>query len=218
MSLRYRNNVKIIISRLEKAHNPKISKIRDLFFKKEYKFFRDHIHNKRVLIAGSGLGHDSFELARYNKEIVGIDILNYLLKVAISRSKKLNLHNVLFEKGDFNRLKYKNKSFDASILNMGTISDFDNKSKIIKELLRISKILYLDFYPPSYNNLKTRKKMYKEEGWKDVRIIEDKIVSKDGLESNSISKEHLTKIIKSLGAVVKYHKLCSFSVMAEIKE
>jgi len=84
MSLKYEDS-KIIKKRLEVAHNPRIAKIRGEFFQREYSFFKRYIKNQRVLIAGAGLGHDSFELAKYNKEVIGIELLKDLVK----ESKKI---------------------------------------------------------------------------------------------------------------------------------
>lgn len=88
MALEYSKSAKTILERLKVAHNPKIAKIRAEFFEKENNFFRKHIRNQRVLVSGSGLGHDSFELAKYNKEIVGVELLRPLIGIAKKRSKK----------------------------------------------------------------------------------------------------------------------------------
>jgi len=218
MSLRYKNNENVIIKRLQISHDTNKSKIRAYFFEKEYEFFRKHIIGEKVLVAGSGLGHDSFELAKYNKEVIGIEILDLILEKSNDLLKNENINNVKFIKMDFNKLNYPDSSFDAVVLNMGTISDFFNKSKIIKELLRVADIVYLDFYPPSKEGFEKRKKMYEEEGWINVKVEGKTIVSDDGLESASISEEEMTKIVNSTEAKAKYYPLCDFATMAEIKK
>ena len=40
---------------------------------------------------------------------------------------------------------------------MGTIGDFEDKKTILRELLRVAKKVYFDFYPP------TKKRVRKEE-------------------------------------------------------
>jgi len=66
MSLHYEHSIETIVSRLTLAHNPEIARIRAEFFNEENEFFRQNIVNQNVLVAGSGLGHDSFQLAQYN--------------------------------------------------------------------------------------------------------------------------------------------------------
>lgn len=216
MSLEYQKSADIIIKRLESAHDIKRKHIRKDFFKAENKFFQAYIKNKKVLIAGSGLGHDTFELAKYNKEVIGIEIVEYFLDYSIDKLKELKLNNVKLKLGDFTKLSYKDKYFDAAILNMGTIGNFDDKEKVIKELLRVSKKVYLDFYKEDPTSLKIRKKMYEEEKWINVRIKGTTIKSDDGLESISIPKEEITKIVKKLKAKVKYYPILNFATMAEI--
>lgn len=216
MELEYKKLVKTIIERLTTAHDSTKAKIRGMFFQKENQFFKEHIKNQRVLVAGSGLGHDSFELARYNKKIVGIELLKELINIAQEKLKKLGLRNIEFKQGDFTKLQYPDNHFDSATLNMGTIGDIKNKIKAVEELLRVAGVLYLDFYPPTRKGLETRKKMYEEEEWQNVRIEGNAVVSDDGLYSDSISKKEMTETIESIGAKVEYYSLCDFAVMAEI--
>lgn len=217
MALDYENDPQNIIDRLEMAHNPQQSIIRGKFFEKEYNFFKENISNKRVLVAGSGLGHDSFELAKYNKEVIGIEILKDLVNVANSKLREISFKNVSFNVGDITKLDYSDKEFDVAVLNMGTIGNFENKEIVLKELLRVAKIVYFDFYPPSPENLEERKKLYSEELWKNVRISGNSVISDDGLESVSLTKEEVSKMIKNIGARVKYFPINDFALMAEVK-
>ncbi|MEK6926203.1 MAG: class I SAM-dependent methyltransferase, partial [Nanoarchaeota archaeon] len=149
--------------RLSTANNSKISKIRGKFFADEDNFYRKNIKNKIVLVAGSGLGNDAIRISKYNKKVVGIDILPKLVSFSEKRRKKLGIKNISFKVGDIKKLKYKNNSFDVAVLNMGTIGNFDNKAEIIKELLRACKEAYIDFYQDSKKSRERRKKMYEEE-------------------------------------------------------
>jgi ubiquinone/menaquinone biosynthesis C-methylase UbiE len=218
MELEYKKLVKTIIERLTTAHDSTKAKIRGMFFQKENQFFKEHIKNQRVLVAGSGLGHDSFELARYNKKIVGIELLKELINIAQEKLKKFGLRNIEFKQGDFTKLQYPDNHFDSAVLNMGTISDFKNRAETIKELLRVSNTVYLDFYPPTSKGLQTRKKMYKEEEWQNVRIKGNVVISDDGLFSTSISKREISEMVEAIGAKVKYYPLRDFAVMAEIRK
>ncbi len=208
-----------IIERLKTAHNPEISKIRKKFFEKEYDFFKKNIKDKNVLVAGSGLGHDCIELAKNNKKVVGVDILPKVVQLAKEEIDKSNLKNISIEKGDFKKLKYGNKIFDVAVLNMGTISDFDDKEKeiILKELLRVSDVVFFDFYLSDKKSLENRKPMYEEEGWHNVRIKDSSIISDDGLISHSTKKEKIINIAKKIKAKVEFFPLNDFSLIAKLQ-
>jgi SAM-dependent methyltransferase len=218
MQMRYDRLTGIAVARLVTAHDPKIAKVRDSFFQSENAFFRQHIRGQTVLVAGSGLGHDSFELARYNKKVVGIEILGDLVGISRTRIPK-NLVNVNFWEGDFITYDFSHRDFDVAVLNMGTISDFNVKQQIdcINNLANAAKVVYLDFYPPGRDGLRTRVKMYQEEGWVNVRVDSTILVSSDGLYSKSIWIPEMTGLVKKAGCKVKYHDFCDFATMAEIR-
>lgn len=205
-----------IVERLKIAHDPNQAKVRAYFFEKENEFFRRNINNQIVLVAGSGLGHDSFELAKYNKRVIGVEFDETLIQIAEKRAKELGLQNIEFRKEDITSLNYSTNDFNSAVLNMGTISNFDNKEGVIKSLLRVSQTVYLDFYPPIPKGLKIRKKMYEEEKWNNVQIKDTAIISEDGLESVSITEKKMTEIVSSIDAKVKYYSLCEFAVIAKI--
>lgn len=217
MSLKYDLDVENIRQRLEVAHNPIQAVIRGKFFEAEYGFFQKYVNNKNVLVAGSGLGHDAFEIAPYNKRVVGVELLSPLVKISQEECEKRNIENVHFEIGDFTNLTYQNDSFDVAILNMGTISNFEDKEMVVKELLRVAPTVYFDFYPPSSNTLATRKQLYTEELWKNVRVDGTTIISDDGLESVSLPQKDVDNIVSNLEAKVKYYPITEYSLMAEVK-
>ncbi|MBS3172344.1 class I SAM-dependent methyltransferase [Candidatus Woesearchaeota archaeon] len=216
MALNYKLSIETIKQRLEVAHNPNQAVIRGQFFDLEYAFFQQNIRNQNVLVAGSGLGHDSFELARYNKKVVGVELIKPFVDHSNKQARILGLNNVVFQYGDITHLSFRNEEFDSAVLNMGTIGNFDDKQIILRELLRVANKVYFDFYPPTNLGLEKRRKMYSEEKWKNVRIEGDKVVSDDGLDSISLSQKELDTIIQSLGAKVKYYKFHEFSIMAEV--
>jgi SAM-dependent methyltransferase len=218
MSLKYANDEGIIASRLEVAHNSSVSKIRGEFFVSENTFFKSYIQDQRVLVAGSGLGHDAFEIARYNKEVVGVELLGKLVSLAKEKLKKSNVRNLSFVQGDILNLPYKRSTFDSCILNMGTIGNFDDKKTILNKLLEVARVVYFDFYPPILTGLETRKQMYAEEGWVNVRIQNgEALVSDDGLFSKSITQEYLLGIANELGANISFFPLNNFAIMAKIE-
>lgn len=218
MSFDYKNLEHTALYRLTTANNKRQSKIRHEFFVKENEFFKKHFNNKFILVAGSGLGHDSFRIAKYNKKIIGIDILPLLVKRSNEKAKKRKTKNIKFKVGDFTKLKYSNSHFDVAVLNMGTIGNFDDKEKVIKKLIRVAKEVYVDFYIGSIKALRKRKKMYEEELWKNVRIVGKDIVSKNGLETQHISKKELKLIANKLKIKVSFHKFSDIGIMAIFKK
>jgi len=216
MALDYKLSIENIKQRLEVAHDPNQAVIRGEFFEAEYGFFRDNIRNQRVLVAGSGLGHDSFELAKYNREIVGVELSEPFVGHSRRRAEELGLDNVIFQYGDITNFLLGDGEFDSVVLNMGTIGNFDDKQMVLNELLRVALKVYFDFYPPTPTGLEKRRKMYSEEKWENVRVQGSRVVSDDCLDSISLSQEEIDAIVQSLGAKVKYHHFHEFSVMAEV--
>lgn len=99
---------------------------------------------------------------------------------------------------------------------MGTISTFDEPVLVLDKLHRVASTVYFDFYPPEESALAWRKAMYQEEGWENVRIVDDTVVSDDGLESGSLSKEQVSSFADDIGSRVIFHDFHEFSVMAEL--
>jgi len=216
MALDYKLSTENIKQRLLLAHDPNQAIIRGQFFKAEYDFFQKHIRNQRVLVAGSGLGHDSFELAKYNREVVGVELLEPFITYSKEQAESLGLDNVVFQYGAITNLPFQDNEFDSAVLNMGTIGNFDNKKMVLNELLRVASKVYFDFYPPTSSDLEKRRKMYSEELWKNVRVQNTKVVSDDGLDSISLSQDEINSLVQSLGAKIEYHHFHEFSVMAEV--
>jgi protein-L-isoaspartate O-methyltransferase len=96
MALNYHLNTEQIAKKLRNIHNPQMCTIRKDFFEKEFNFFKKHIQNKHVLVAGSGLGHDSFELAEYCKYITGIELIQAFVNEANENLQKVKHTNIAF--------------------------------------------------------------------------------------------------------------------------
>lgn len=217
----------IDVSRIEKmlkvAHDPRHSPIRAKFFEKEYRFFHRHIQNQVVLVAGSGLGHDTFELASNNKHVIGIEILPPLVQLAQLHARQKHITHVEFRTGDI--LDLKTRLADTSVLNMGTIGNFSDhnagtpgtvsdRERVIRALLKASDRLFLDFYPPTSKGIYMRQKMYTEEGWRHVTIEGTAIKNPDGLYSVSIAPEELSALAQRLHLHIEFYDLCEFAKMA----
>lgn len=216
MALDYNHSTENIRQRILAAHDPKKSAVRGHFFEAENRFFNQYIRRANVLVAGSGLGHDACVLAKNNRQVEGIEVIADFIDDSRKTAYQQGLTNVTYKQGDIHHIPYGNQQFDVAVLNMGTIGNFDDKADILNELLRVSRRVFFDFYPPTRKGLLSRKRMYEEEGWQNVRIEDTKIVSDDGLESVSLSKKDIDRIVRSIGAQVTYHPFHTFSVMAEI--
>lgn len=203
------NKEKLVFDRLLVAHSNK-AVIRAKFFEKEFAFFKKHIKDKNVFVAGSGLGQDSIELAKYNHNVVGVE----LSELAVNYSNKKKLLNVKFICSDF--LKDEYGHFDVAVLNMGTIGNFENKGEVITSLLKKADKVYLDFYTP--NCFEERKQMYEEEGWEKVSEKNGVLSNFEGLESKSITRKEMEKIFLGVGAIGRFYRINEFTLMAEIEK
>lgn len=220
MALDYLNTNNIAVQRLQAAHDPSVSRVRTEFFAAEYAFFKKHISKKNVLVAGSGLGHDTFELARYNPSVVGVELHPVLIKQA-KRVRDLHVHsNVKFIQGDFHRTTFASNLFGAAVLNMGTIGTLEVPEAALRELLRVARKVYADFYPPTPEAIAKRITMYTEEGWQNVRFdpTRGEIVSDDGMSSKSFTTEDVTGWANHCKAKVRFHQFCDIAIMAEFRK
>ena len=216
MALDYKLSTENIKQRLLVAHDPKQATVRCQFFDAEYAFFRAHIRDQKILVAGAGLGHDSFELVGYNRAVVGVELLEPFVDYSRNQAKILGLDNVVFQQGDITSLLFSDGEFDSAVLNMGTLGNFDDKNQVLHELSRVANHVYFDFYPPTRDGLEKRRVMYSEEKWKNVRIEGTRVVSDDGLDSSSLSQKEVSGIVHSLGLKVNYNQFHEVSIMAEV--
>lgn len=220
MSVNYHNNTEQIAMMLRNAHNPNICKIRKDFFDAEFSFLKSYIQWKNVLIAWSGLGHDSFILSEYCKYITGIELIQAFIDEANDNLKKDGYTNISFLQWDFLNLDYWDKHFDVSILNMGTIGNFDDKEKVVQSLFRVANKLYFWFREPNKNDIQIRLQMYQEE--KNFRDVEFEIQwttikeNLSGLESNCTKVESVQDIVDNIWAKVRFHPIFKSFIIAEV--
>jgi len=214
-------NEKEFMNRLLAAHDKEKAVIRNRVMEAEYNFFREHIRHYNVLVCGSGLGHDSFELASYNNYVLGVELFKSLKHYAIKEQARLNINNVDFIHGDVTSLSLiEPKYFDVAVLNMGTMCNFSTKEQMrfIGAVVDadMAKVFYFDFYPPTKKAIKTRLQMYQEESWDDVSWNGEAFVSKSGLYSRSISEQSLMKIANELDVKIEFTPLLDFLIMAKV--
>jgi len=218
MTFDYSNkNYPRIKTSLERAHNPDVCPIRTKMFDAENSFFRKSLVGGKVLVAGSGLGHDSFELAEYNKEVVGVDVISELILDSVKELVRKEYSNIYFRNADFFNLDYKDKTFDAAVLNMGTIGNFENRHDLLKELTRVADKVVFSYYVVGEEKTKKRFQMYVEEGFHGLpKIVGNKIIGGSGFVSEAIEATELYKIADSMRAELKIYPLYDFVNMAEL--
>lgn len=97
--------------------------------------------NSLVLDAGSGEGNVAINLAKkYGLRIYGVDLLDFAVNKAISKSKDLNLQNkVKFKLGDYTKLDFPDKTFDG-VYTMETLVHVPDYKKALKEFNRVLKL------------------------------------------------------------------------------
>lgn len=210
-------NYEFVLESIKRGRDKNVCKIRAEIYGLENKFFSDRIRDKNVLVAGSGLGHDSFELAKYNKLVVGVDLLEGLVQKSRKLALEKGLDNVSFEVQDFFYLPYYDKEFDVSVLNSGTICNYVKREDLLKELFRVSDKVVFDYYLPGERNLKRRLAMYGEEGFHGSLYLDgEKFFDEAGFVSYAVENKELSDIARSLGAKIKIYSLFDFVNMAEL--
>lgn len=161
------------------------------------------------LLPDPDLGNDAFELAKYNNSVLGVEISPLLVNYA----NKKKLPNTEFVAGDF--LKDDFGHYNVAILNMGTIGNLDDKASVILALLKKAGKVFLDFYIPAC--FEERIEMYEEEGWKNVKEKDGVIFNSEGLESKSITRKEMEKLLKSIGVNARFYRINEFTMMVEIE-
>lgn len=220
MAVNYHKNTEKIAKMLRNAHNPEVCTIRKDFFQAEFNFLKQHIQGKNVLVAWSGLGHDSFELAEYAKYITGIELIQVFVDEANENLKKTQHTNISFMQWDFLNLDYADKYFDVVVLNMGTIGNFDDKKSVLTSLVRVAKMVYFWFRIPEEKDVSLRLHMYEEEKFREeVSFQIEGTTIKEAiswLESNCTSQEEIADISKMIWAKVRFLPVFNSFIMTEM--
>jgi SAM-dependent methyltransferase len=220
MAVNYHSNTEKIAQMLRNAHNPEICKIRKDFFDAEFSFLKSRIQWKNVLVAWSGLWHDAFVLAEYNKYVTGIELIQNFVDEANKSLQSSNQKNISFVCSDFLNYTCPDKYFDAVILNMWTIGNFDDKESVVKSLFRMWKKLYFGFWIPEVNDIPLRLQMYNEEkNFRDVNFEIDWTTIREKnswLESNCTKIEEIQNIVHNIWAKVRFYPVFKSFIVVEI--
>lgn len=127
----------------EKIFWDKVSKVYDLFIKKDEKAYTEAIERIRrvldadaeVLELATGTGKIGIEVAGFVKSIIATD---YSEKMIEQAKKKQAPDNIVFEKQDATNLSYANNSFDAVII-ANALHVMPNPERVLEEIKRVLK-------------------------------------------------------------------------------
>ncbi|TRZ48096.1 methyltransferase domain-containing protein [bacterium] len=100
-----------------------------------YCFIKEFIKNKRVLDAGCGFGYGVDYLSKYAKEIIGVDLITYVVEWA---KKHYRRENCQFLLSDIAHLDFPDNSFDAVCL-LEVVHHTRNYREVLKEMRRVLK-------------------------------------------------------------------------------
>jgi SAM-dependent methyltransferase len=198
--------------RLLAAHDPAV-RLRSHFFQAEQAILDARVRGADVLVAGAGLGHDSFALAAGNRRVVGIELLPSLTQRAEAARRRLGLANVHFVCGDFNQPPV-HGAFDVAVLNMCTLCTLAEPAVAVSALLRVARRVYADAYLATDDCAQLRLQMHAAEGWTDVALDDHTVVSSDGLWSRGYTVAELQGLARSARARVEVVPMPPFAHMA----
>ncbi len=119
-----------------------------------------------------------------NGTIVAVDVSKKQLDHCVRKVKKINRKNVILVKEEDEMVKFRENTFDG-IVSVGIIYYQENPLKLLKEFRKILKngkrVSVLEFGktiffapPPYLKNKKTVKKLFKDAGFRDIKIDERK--------------------------------------------
>ena len=123
--------------------------------------------NKKILEVGCGPGWLSIEIGRtfpYSK-VIGVDISENMIQLALENAEKLQVKNVQFEISDEHNLKFLNEHFDVVATSM-LLQWSPNVHKFLSEayrvLIRGGKIGLISPAPEAYKELRQAYQNLKE--------------------------------------------------------
>jgi demethylmenaquinone methyltransferase / 2-methoxy-6-polyprenyl-1,4-benzoquinol methylase len=136
---------------------------------------------KLILDVATGTADLAIEAATRLKptSIIGIDIAENMLQIGREKISKNNLENIIsLQKGDSEKIDFKDNTFDAVIVSFG-VRNFQNLELGLSEIYRVLKpggsIMVLEFSKPQNAPFKQVYQFY----FKNVLPMVGKIVSKD---------------------------------------
>jgi len=150
-----------------------------LWRKKAIKLLKE-AQPKIILDIATGTGDFAIEaLALKPEKIIGVDISEGMLSFGQEKIKKLGVDSIItLQKGDSEKLQFKDNTFDAVIVSFG-VRNFENLEKGLVDMCRVMKTggtcVVLEFSKPQKFPMKQLYDFY----FKNILPTVGKIVSKD---------------------------------------
>lgn len=189
------------------------------WFTKEIEYLKKNIKpNSKILDVGCGFGRHIQLLAKFSKEVTGIDNNESMIKKA-----KLNLYNFKNVKlfiQDATNLNFPDNYFDYVICMTNTFGNLrELKLKALNEMKRVcskdGKII-LSVY--SENAIEFRKKDYEKAGVKIDNIENGIIHIKEGLITEQFTKIQLKELFQKTKLKGKILELNQISYICELRK
>jgi SAM-dependent methyltransferase len=92
-----------------------------------------------VLDIATGPGYVAEGFARVAREVVGIDLTEAMLAIAVERTKQRGIENVSFRIGDAERLPFENEEFDVVVCRLA-LHHIPEPLKVIREMTRVCRV------------------------------------------------------------------------------
>jgi SAM-dependent methyltransferase len=230
-----------LIELLIRSNDEEVCKVRADFRREEQymltKFISDDSQNRggegRILDAGSGLGYELPDLAKTYRGlgpvlVIGIekskavcDLSRKYIEEKYAKKELKPYERIKTVNADFFKNPFDDEFFDYSILNSGTIGNFEDDQKInlIKELIRVtSNYVYVDFFSSEKAAFEKREKMYNEMNLGKVKLEGNRFINeKLGVFSESMTLDKFDSLLNDVGDVCRsYTRMRTFGWMVEI--
>ncbi|MFM2395082.1 MAG: bifunctional demethylmenaquinone methyltransferase/2-methoxy-6-polyprenyl,4-benzoquinol methylase [Bacteroidota bacterium] len=181
-----------------------------------------HNNNAHILDLATGTGDLAIEACKRLKpnSVMAVDISQNMLNIGIEKSKKHNLdHIITFEKGDSEKLRFQENSFNTVMASFG-VRNFENLEKGLAEMYRVLKpegtVMILEFSTPRIFPIKQLYSFY----FKYILPSIGKLISKDNkaytylYESSSTfpSFENFISILNKIGFKNSRYYSLSFGI------
>ncbi len=95
--------------------------------------------NERVLDIATGPGYIAEAFAGVAREVVGIDLTDAMLAIAIERTKQRGVSNVSFRAGDAEKLPFENEQFDVVVCRLA-LHHVREPLQVLREMTRVCRV------------------------------------------------------------------------------
>jgi SAM-dependent methyltransferase len=91
---------------------------------------------ERVLDIATGPGYVAEGFARAAREVIGIDLTDAMLAIALERTKQRGIANISFQKGDAENLPFGNDEFDVVVCRLA-LHHVREPLRVLREMTRV---------------------------------------------------------------------------------